>query len=128
MEWTKDMINFQFYGYTDSLLKLVPDILGLLRTFPFENEKLFEIQKDKLTKSYKNFFVDEPYFQARTYIEQLTVTGTHEHLDLLQAITNPKLTFKLYCEFVKNWLKNGYLLKWLVTGNLLEKSAVEFVD
>jgi hypothetical protein len=29
----------------------------------------FEIQKDKLTKSYQNFFVDGPYLQARTYIE-----------------------------------------------------------
>ncbi|KAJ3416993.1 hypothetical protein HDV05_007475 [Chytridiales sp. JEL 0842] len=124
MDTTTDGIKLSIYGYNHKAAVLLKRIVETMDHLVIDPER-FKAIKETLLRSYKNWYMEQPYQHAMyfvTYLTQEVLWTPAEKLQALQAITledvkafYPQLLHKFYVE-------------GLVHGNVSSAEALELVN
>jgi len=125
------MIDMNFYGFNDSLLKIVEQFLQKFDQFnPKDEQKLFELKHAQFLRALKSSLYHSPYsIAANNWKVGISAFGKNqfEIMDLMQ-----KFNFN---EFILNTAKSqhGKLFEnnrftWFLSGNLSENDAVKISE
>lgn len=113
-------------GYSHRIGVLLSTIFDRIGSF-VANEADFEIQKDRVMRSYQNFKVEQP-FQHAMYLRTLAMESSRWHVDeYIDCINQGVVTLSALNAFARDVLKRMWA-SFVVHGNISEETAKQLTE
>jgi insulysin len=111
-------------GYNDKLSVLLQQVLKTMRDLEIKPDR-FEIVKERLTRGYRNWELQQPFHQVSDYTVWLTAETEHIVEELEAEL--PAITCEAVRDFQKQLLSQMHLEVY-VHGNLYKEDALRLTD
>jgi insulysin len=111
-------------GYNDKLSVLLEKVLTTMRDIDIKSDR-FEIVKERLTRGYRNWELQQPFHQVGDYTVWLT--AEIEYIVEEYELELPAITADMVREFKKQLLSQMHL-ELYVHGNLYKEDALRLTD
>ena len=112
----RDNVDFQWRGFSDSLVVFVAETLQRVRAISDEDcQEIFSQVKEQLLQEWKNYYLSQVYRLARTelntslYADEVDKRTLSRHLE--------GFDYDTFKSMLGQWLKSGCMV-WYVYGNL----------
>lgn len=117
-------IDVSINGYNDKMSVLLEKVLLTMRDIEIRDDR-FEIMKERMIRSYKNFDYQDPYRQVSTYSRWLTNERGWAVFELLEELQN--VTAEDVRQFFPQLLRQMHI-EVLVHGNLYKEDALNVTN
>ena len=117
-------------GFNDSLKSGLEEFLTKIQNININSEKykeMLDLQIKAYINKKKNFYYGQSYEVCANYIERLLSVPSIDLRDLIDYLSNNKITIEDLDLFKKNMLLETQS-KWLIQGNITKETALEIIQ
>jgi len=117
-------LSIEVSGYNDKLAVLLNQVLHTMRDLEFKEER-FSIVKERLSRAYRNYALQQPYYQLYDYTNWLTV----EKENIVEEMSDelPSIDIDMTRNFRRDLLAQMHMEVY-IHGNLYKEDALRLTD